>query len=72
VAARPSAADTMGMPAMSAHTGKFYWANGRVERHPVADPTADEIPMPGPDRRWHSFKATDEIEDGCDVYRESD
>jgi hypothetical protein len=52
--------------------GKFYWADGRIEIHGVDDPTADEIKMRGPDGLWHNFKATEEIEDGCDVYREED
>jgi len=49
---------------------KLYWADGRVEIRDDVDPKASRLQILGPDGRSHTFRATEEIEDGCDVYRE--
>jgi hypothetical protein len=52
-----------------AQWSKFYWADGHVETD-LADQTADAVMRPGRDGYMHSFKGTDEVEDGLHVYRE--
>lgn len=50
---------------------KLRWADGHTEfRHYEVDPTTTTIQVVDPEGLYHTFRATNVIENGCDVYEE--
>jgi hypothetical protein len=68
---------THGEPSASSRrddeTGKFYWADGRVDTRHVYDvgPKSAVVQVPGPDRRHDAFRATGTIEDTARPFESS-
>jgi hypothetical protein len=54
------------------HPGLLRFKDGHVEKREHIEPTADMVAEFGHDGRIHRFEATDETEDGRDVYTEID
>jgi hypothetical protein len=50
---------------------KLRWADGRTEfRHIDVDFTTTTIQVLDPEGLYHTFRVTNVIENGCDVYEE--